>query len=152
MSAVHCKTHSVNSLNTSFNYFSREQKWFYKKVIHCDSIITRSSGSTGQKRVIYTQPLFIVNATSFPGFHWHKQMPHPPIRVILESQCIALEQKAIFFLDRYIKFCITILLLFVFRKHWLSKKGSPSSRIDKAVFNDDRTIDKPTYESFVIKK
>jgi len=40
-------------------------------------------GSTGKKRVItdrfiYTQPLFIVDGTSFPGFHLRKQMSHPP--------------------------------------------------------------------------
>ena len=55
----------------------------HAKVLHLGSIITRSPGSTGKKcvimdRVIYKPPLFIVNATSFPGFHLRKQMPHPP--------------------------------------------------------------------------
>ena len=50
--------------------------------IHCDCIITHSLGSTGKKLVIadrpYNETLFIVKATSFPGFHIRKQMPHPP--------------------------------------------------------------------------
>jgi len=63
--------------------------WLFGKKIqlHCDSIIMRSSGSTGKKhvltdRIIYMRPLFklikIINATPLPGFHIRKQMPHLP--------------------------------------------------------------------------
>ena len=51
--------------------------------VHCDSIITWSSGSPGKTAslyytVIYMRPLFkIFNATSFTGFYIRKQMPHP---------------------------------------------------------------------------
>lgn len=37
-------------------------------------------------------------------------------------------------------------------KQWLEKTGSPSSRISKAVFSPLRTIDKPVYENFTIRK
>ncbi|XP_060590226.1 acylphosphatase-1-like [Ruditapes philippinarum] len=37
-------------------------------------------------------------------------------------------------------------------KHWLSKKGSRQSKIDKAEFRDERTIDSTTYKSFTIKR
>ena len=51
-------------------------------VLHCDSIITRLSGSTGKNpryngsRYIYTRPLFkIFNATSFTCFHYVNKCP-----------------------------------------------------------------------------
>ena len=64
-------------------------------IIHCNSIITRSSGSTGKKRVItdlviYMRPLFklvkIVNATSFPGFHIRYLL------LITHAHCISKDQ------------------------------------------------------------
>jgi len=50
-------------------------------LVHCNSIITRSSGSTG-KTALYTCDRYskslTVNATSFTCIHIRKQMPHPP--------------------------------------------------------------------------
>lgn len=37
-------------------------------------------------------------------------------------------------------------------KQWLEKTGSPSSHINKAVFSTLKTIDKPVYDNFVIRK
>nr|XP_023016662.1 acylphosphatase-1-like [Leptinotarsa decemlineata]XP_023016663.1 acylphosphatase-1-like [Leptinotarsa decemlineata] len=37
-------------------------------------------------------------------------------------------------------------------KTWLQKTGSPSSRIDKAVFTNEKDINQHTYDSFKIKK
>ncbi|XP_070493342.1 acylphosphatase-2-like [Chironomus tepperi] len=37
-------------------------------------------------------------------------------------------------------------------KEWLSKTGSPSSRIDKAVFSEPKVISDFTYENFSIKR
>lgn len=39
-----------------------------------------------------------------------------------------------------------------FRKHWLEKTGSPQSRIDKAVFQNQHDITKFTYDSFSIRR
>ncbi|XP_045187073.2 acylphosphatase-1-like isoform X2 [Mercenaria mercenaria] len=36
-------------------------------------------------------------------------------------------------------------------RHWLSKEGSPKSRIDKAEFRDERPITKTTYKNFSVK-
>ena len=51
--------------------------------LHYNAVV----GVHGQKKsvitdcIIYKRPLFIINATSFPGFHLRKQMPHPPSMV-----------------------------------------------------------------------
>jgi len=37
-------------------------------------------------------------------------------------------------------------------KNWLQITGSPSSRIDKAVFNNEKEIEKYTFEHFGIRK
>ncbi|XP_065354369.1 acylphosphatase-2 [Calliphora vicina] len=37
-------------------------------------------------------------------------------------------------------------------KHWLRTKGSPSSRIDNAVFSEMTPIDNYTFQSFGIKR
>ncbi|XP_028141150.1 acylphosphatase-2 [Diabrotica virgifera virgifera] len=37
-------------------------------------------------------------------------------------------------------------------KLWLQETGSPSSRIDKAVFSNQKTINQYTYDSFKIKR
>ncbi|XP_023016663.2 acylphosphatase-2 [Leptinotarsa decemlineata] len=37
-------------------------------------------------------------------------------------------------------------------KTWLQKTGSPSSRIDKAVFTNEKDINQHTYDSFKIKR
>ncbi|CAG9862950.1 unnamed protein product [Phyllotreta striolata] len=37
-------------------------------------------------------------------------------------------------------------------KHWLQEVGSPSSRIDKAVFTNEQTGNKHKFSSFQIKK
>lgn len=42
--------------------------------------------------------------------------------------------------------------LFLFRKHWLQNKGSPSSRIDKAEFSAMKPIDDYSFQSFGIKR
>ena len=49
-------------------------------LVHCDSIITRLSGSLGGKTrdILATVVQNIFNAISFTGFHIHKQIPHPP--------------------------------------------------------------------------
>ena len=36
------------------------------------------------------------------------------------------------------------------RKQWLSTEGSPSSRIDKCVFGDEKAVDAYTYSEFSI--
>ncbi|CAG9764870.1 unnamed protein product [Ceutorhynchus assimilis] len=37
-------------------------------------------------------------------------------------------------------------------KNWLQTTGSPESRIDKAVFTDERNIEKFSFKSFTIKR
>ncbi|KAJ8962775.1 hypothetical protein NQ318_001174 [Aromia moschata] len=37
-------------------------------------------------------------------------------------------------------------------KYWLEKTGSPQSRIDRAVFTNEKNITKYTYDSFRIKR
>ena len=37
-------------------------------------------------------------------------------------------------------------------KLWLQQKGSPSSRIEKAVFKNERTVEKHDFESFEVRK
>ncbi|XP_023293513.2 acylphosphatase-2 [Lucilia cuprina] len=37
-------------------------------------------------------------------------------------------------------------------KYWLQNKGSPSSRIDKAVFSEIRPIENYTFQTFGIKR
>lgn len=37
-------------------------------------------------------------------------------------------------------------------RDWLQNTGSPMSRIDKAVFTDERPIDKYSYKDFSIKR
>lgn len=37
-------------------------------------------------------------------------------------------------------------------KHWLTKTGSPKSRIDKAEFNNEKEIEKLNFNSFDIRK
>jgi len=78
-------TGQVLSHLSSFVYSPGWVAWSHLRLLlHCDSIITRLSGSTWKSRVIkdcviYTRLLFkIFNAASFTGFHISKQMPHPP--------------------------------------------------------------------------
>lgn len=40
----------------------------------------------------------------------------------------------------------------IFRKQWLKTIGSPSSRIEKAVFKNEKEIKSYTYDSFKIKR
>lgn len=37
-------------------------------------------------------------------------------------------------------------------KEWLERTGSPSSRVTKAVFSTIKAVDKPVYETFVIRR
>ena len=37
-------------------------------------------------------------------------------------------------------------------KIWLQKNGSPKSRIDKAVFSEENSIEKMSFETFSIRK
>ena len=39
-----------------------------------------------------------------------------------------------------------------YRKDWLSKTGSPSSRISKAEFKNEKDIEEFTFKTFDIKK
>jgi len=52
--------------------------------------------------------------------------------------------------------CWFILVLKLFccfwRKKWLRHTGSPQSRIDRCEFKNKRTIDKPEFEKFSIRK
>jgi hypothetical protein len=40
--------------------------------------------------------------------------------------------------------------IYYFRKHWLQTQGSPSSRIDKTVFGNERNIEKLEFDKFRI--
>ena len=42
--------------------------------------------------------------------------------------------------------------LYFYRKEWLSSIGSPKSRIDRCEFKREKTIDRPEYSSFNIRK
>lgn len=44
------------------------------------------------------------------------------------------------------------LFLCIFRKHWLQNKGSPSSRIDKAVFAEMIPIKDYNYQNFSVRR
>lgn len=45
----------------------------------------------------------------------------------------------------------SFLFVSLFRKAWLSKVGSPSSRIDRTDFSNEKTISKLEYSNFSIR-
>lgn len=44
------------------------------------------------------------------------------------------------------------LWTYFYRKHWLQTKGSPTCRIDKAIFSEMKDIENYTFRDFSIKK
>lgn len=64
------------------------------------------------------------------GCWWQNLLPHP------------------FFFSLYKIEVFYILLLMFFRKLWLKSVGSPSSRIDRAVFSNERDISKLEIHGF----
>ena len=78
--------------------------------------------------VIYTQPLIkfikMVNAVSFPGFHIHKQMPHPPSfgmgrQSVYLVVCMVITHKI--FINRIINRCMLVKWFTVIISFWYLK-------------------------------
>lgn len=49
-----------------------------------------------------------------------------------------------------LRFCDFSISLFVYRQHWLQNIGSPTSKIEKAIFSAPKKIESPSFSDFKI--